>query len=185
MKYDSCDYKDFCEQWCNIDWETEFVDSNIEDMWNIFKCKYESSVEQFAPKKVIKAGKRKKPLWVNSETLHAVKTKHNSWEKYRISRQDNDYKLYCIARNKATKLIRNVKRMYEQAISSKVKDDAKHFWKYVKSKTSVKSTISQLKNEKGDLVDDSKGKADILNDYFSSVFTREDTSNIPDLQQRP
>ena len=69
--------------------------------------------------------------------------------------------------------------------SMKMKDDAKHFWKYVKSKTSVKSTICQLKNEQGDLVDDSKGKADILNDYFSSVFIREDTSNIPDLQQRP
>ena len=187
MKYDSCDYMGFCEQWSNIDWETEFVDSNIEDMWNIFKCKYESSVEQFVPKKVIKAGKRKKPLWMNSETLHAVKTKHNSWEKYRFSRQDNDYKLYCIARNKATKLIRNAKRVYEQGIFSKVKDDAKHFWKYmyVKSKTSVKSTISQLKNEQGDLVDDSKGKAGILNDYFSSVFTRDDTSNRPDLQQRP
>ena len=64
MKYDSCDYIGFCKQWSNIDWETEFVDSNIEDMWNIFKCKYESSVEQFVPKKVIKAGKRKKPLWM-------------------------------------------------------------------------------------------------------------------------
>ena len=95
----------------------------------------------------------KKTLWMNSETLYAVKAKHNSLEKYKISRQDSDYKLYCIVRNNAIKLIRNANRTYEQGIFSEVKNDAQHFWKYVKSKTSVKSTISQLENENGDIVD--------------------------------
>ena len=76
---------------------------------------------------------------MNAETPRAVKAKHNSWGKYKISRQDSDYKLYCIARNTSTNLIRNVKRMYKQGFSSKAKDDAKHFWKYVKSKTFVSS----------------------------------------------
>ena len=59
-----------------------------------------------------------------------------------------------------------------------------HFWKYVKSKTKVKSTIGELKNDKGEFTEDPLGKANISNDYFSSVFTRENPSNIPDVHDR-
>ena len=37
----------------------------------------------------------------------------------------------------------------------------------------------------GNLAFDNKDKADILNTYFSSVFTREDTKNVPDLLVEP
>ena len=44
--------------------------------------------------------------------------------------------------------------------------------------------IDALKNDEGVLVSDSKGKTDILNGFFGSVFTREDPSalSVPEVQ---
>ena len=39
-----------------------------------------------------------------------MKTKHALWEKYKVSRQQNDYKMYCVSRNKVTCSVRNAKK---------------------------------------------------------------------------
>jgi hypothetical protein len=63
----------------------------------------------------------------------------------------------------------------------------KPFWKYVKSKRTdnVHVGVSGIKKN-GILHQDSKAKANLLNDQFKSVFTREDTSerlpNMGDLK---
>ena len=44
--------------------------------------------------------------------------------------------------------------------------------------------MSDLKNENGDLVSSDENKANILNDFFASVFTRENTRDIPDFDKR-
>ena len=53
------------------------------------------------------------------------------------------------------------------------------FWKYVRSKTKVKTGINDLEREDGSFARRDEDKADVLNKFFASVFTREDTSNIP------
>ena len=54
------------------------------------------------------------------------------------------------------------------------------FSKYVKSKTKSKSTIGPLMTKEKKLLTDEKEMAEELNSFFSSVFTREDLSNIPE-----
>ena len=55
----------------------------------------------------------------------------------------------------------------------------------MQSKTKVKGSIEGLESENGDIVTDNHGKANILNDYFTSVFTKENLEEIPDLPLRP
>jgi hypothetical protein len=61
------------------------------------------------------------------------------------------------------------------------KKNNKQFTKYIQSKTNNKSGIGPLAGKDGKRTMDDKEMADILNQQFSSVFTREDTSNIPAL----
>ena len=56
----------------------------------------------------------------------------------------------------------------------------KRLWSYIKSKKLDHTGVSTLKHQ-GSTYTDSQEKADLLTDYFSSVFTHEDTSHIPDL----
>ena len=57
----------------------------------------------------------------------------------------------------------------------------KPFWRYVKSLRRDNSGISPLKQD-GRLHNDSKDKAEILNNQFKSVFTQPYASEIPEPQ---
>ena len=59
-------------------------------------------------------------------------------------------------------------------------ENSKPLWRYIKSKRQDGNGVSPLK-ENGQLHSDSRRKAKILNNQFCSVFTSEDTTNIPKL----
>ena len=58
-----------------------------------------------------------------------------------------------------------------------------YFWKYVQSRNKSETGVSTLKSENGDLVTDDADKAETLNKFFASVFTRENFENIPLLEE--
>ena len=57
-------------------------------------------------------------------------------------------------------------------------------WAYIKSKKQDHTGVGAL-NYQGNSYTDSKDKANIFADYFSSVFTHEDTSHTPELDGAP
>ena len=61
--------------------------------------------------------------------------------------------------------------------------NSKPFWKYVKCKKQDNIGVSPLK-QKGNLISDSKGKADNLVEQFQSVFTKVKDSILPDLSNK-
>ena len=61
---------------------------------------------------------------------------------------------------------------------------SKPLWRYIKSKRQDENGVSPLK-ENGQLYSDGSRKAEILNNQFCSVFTSEDTENIPKLPGPP
>jgi len=60
------------------------------------------------------------------------------------------------------------------------------FYKYVNNKLNGSNGIAPLKNNVGKLVHTDTDKAELLNNYFSSVFTIDngiiDSSRLPDIQ---
>ena len=55
----------------------------------------------------------------------------------------------------------------------------------VREKTKVKEGIHDLATKDGVIITKDEEKANILNSFFVSVFTKEDISNIPVLTERP
>ena len=66
-----------------------------------------------------------------------------------------------------------------------MKTNPKSFWNMVRQKTKVKDGISDLVGQNGQKITDDSKKAECLNDFFVSVFTKEDLTNIPDMPDRP
>ena len=58
--------------------------------------------------------------------------------------------------------------------------NCRQFWKYIRAKHKDASRVSPLLVNDS-LVSDSVGKAAAVSDQFQSMFTREDVSNIPNL----
>ena len=89
------------------------------------------------------------------------------------------YFLYSLARNAVTWATRQAVRQRERVVASKVKTDPKAFFQYVNERTKPKESISNLTREDGSLTSNDSEKADVLLKFFTSVFTNEDTQNIP------
>ncbi|GAB0183106.1 mitochondrial enolase superfamily member 1 [Grus japonensis] len=106
---------------------------------------------------------------MNKEFLGKVKQKKEAqrgwkqgqvaWEEYRETVQ--------AARDQ----VRKAKALIESKLARDVKDKKKSFYRYVSDKTKNRKNVSPLQNETGDLVTQDMEKAEVLNDFFASVFT--------------
>ena len=64
-------------------------------------------------------------------------------------------------------------RSYEQKIAFNIKHDSKSFYAYVRSKQKVQDKVGPLEGSDGNIITEGFLMAENLNEYFSSVFTRE------------
>ena len=101
------------------------------------------------------------------------------WKVYRRTRKDEDYANYKEALNLATTEIRKSKRTFEKILAGNIKNDSKSFYAYVRSKQNVRDKVGPLENNRGNIISEGFQMAEVLNEYFSSVFTTEDISSLP------
>ena len=64
-------------------------------------------------------------------------------------------------------------------MAGNIKNDSKSFYAYVRSKQNVRDKIGPLENNRGNIISEGFQMAEVLNEYFSSVFTTEDISSLP------
>ena len=114
-------------------------------------------------KRMIKARKRlyKKCRSGNDQTIKKKHDKLSQKIKGQLKTKFNDY----------------INGILEENIKSK----PKKFWRFIRSKRNENMGVSPLINSNGKLVTDSKGKADVLNKQYQSVFTQEKTGTLPDI----
>ena len=113
------------------------------------------------------------------EAMKSRKLKQERWNNYRNTPSELNYLRFTIARNNLRTLTRKLRRNHEVAIVSQIKTNPKAFWKYVGSKTKSRSKINNLDKVDGTKATNDQDKANLLNNYFSSVFTVEDLKTIP------
>ncbi|MEW8545747.1 MAG: reverse transcriptase family protein [Candidatus Thiodiazotropha sp.] len=98
----------------------------------------------------------------------------------RMNRKTADnYRMYRIARNNCTNITRTAKRNFEKLIVQDIKTNTKGFWSYVREQTKSRTRMADLKDNQGRIVTDSKEKANLLNNFFASVFVQEPTGPLP------
>ena len=182
--YRKCDLAEFASEWENVDWTSTLENCNTEEMWTLFAQKYDDCVKKYVPKSRPKKGCKPKPLWMTSETLLHIKRKRHVWNKYLATRRTEDFEEYKQVRNGTNDYVKTSKRNYERTISQKVKNEPKQFWRYVKSKTKSVGGVSNLKNEDGVFAKSEAEKAELLNNFFSSVFTKENLETLPEVTDK-
>ena len=107
--------------------------------------------------------------------------KNNIYRRWRNSRDKEDYLSYAKARNQARSSCRKAVRLYEKDIASQIKQNPKHFWR---SKLKVGHGVPNLEREDGTLTETDFDKAEVLNSFFKKVYTLEDDSELPNVEQR-
>ena len=110
------------------------------------------------------------------------------WRRLRRRRTNKTIDDYHRARNSYTEIRREEEENYEKNIVDKYESDPKIFYKYIHGKTKIKNAIQRLKVD-GNIIEDEKDMAQILNDKFRSVFVKNDAyrGEVPshNVDQRP
>ena len=112
-------------------------------------------------------------------TLRLIQRKHRTHTKYLNTKNDDDKSAYNRIRNDVTAQTRNDRLSFERNISKEIKNNNKLFWRYVNANRTSKAAIPDLERPDGSKATTDKEKAEILNEQFSSAFTKEDISSLP------
>ena len=167
-----------------VNWNKLFNGKNTEQSWSNFKSILLENARKHIPKSKINTSFKNPPLWMNHTAKQAIKVKKKTWRKYTSHQTLWSAKKYYEARNSCANQIRAIKKKFEKKIVMEAKSDPKSFWKYVKSQTKYNESIPKLQKVDGTFVETDLDKAEVMNLFFSSVFTKDDASNphLPDRQ---
>jgi hypothetical protein len=138
------------------------------------------------PKKLRRVSSR--PLWMTRNVMRLIRKKKRAWRWYtssEYSRRDyQEYQAYKKVQDEVRKAVKNAKKNFEKKLAKDArKNNTKPFYSYMKKKTSNRVGVGPLKDSTGNLITDDDKMAELLNDFFCSVFTQEDCSNIPETEQ--
>ena len=170
-----------------VDWDGKLNELSLEEMWFEIKDSILEAVRKCIPIITFndqKASRRRKPVWMNDRAMAALRRKKKAYDRYLRSREGMDYIEYVKLRNTAKSEVRNAVRNYEKDIASKAKKNPKAFYRYVNSKIKGRGAIPDLRNSNGSVINENLDKANAFNKFFSSVFTKEDIAELPQLPNK-
>ena len=189
VNYEKGNYKALNETIENTDWPELLRDcqDNVNEQWKVFKNIFYEAEKKFVPrKKVFVNGTKSKKLScpLDRKSLRKIKKKNKIWSKVRKDLTSVEENMqYNRIRNQVRRLTRKAKKSMERNIAKNSKSNPKAFWRYTQSKLKSKSNIPDLLksdcNNTNTFTENDDEKAEVLLNYFSSVFTNE--TNISDM----
>ena len=178
--YFNGNYTAMKEDFNDINWESELRNKNTQHTWDVIHNKLTGLIERHVPKK--KFTHAKQQPWYGREIGNLSNIKRKSWHKYKKDPCADTWQEYTSDRNKLSHTIDRKKSEYENKIATDAKQNPKTFWKYINGKTKNKGKLSVLNDSNNQEISDDFEKAEILNNHFASVFTKEDLINIPEFK---
>lgn len=174
----NADVRKLQEELDNVDWEEELagLEEDVQGSWDKLAEKLTQAQENSVPKKKRRVGN--KPIWMNQNIL---RKKRRLWKTYKETKNYGEFQAYKKAEKMVKDSVRKAKKNFEKNLAKNAKKDCKSWYSYLKTKTSNRVSVGPLKLDEVLVTDDEK-MADILNHFFSSVFTQEDLINLPNLE---
>jgi hypothetical protein len=176
--FEKGDYTNMARELGGIDWKNLLEEKSCEDAWECLHNRIQEAIEKFVPKSK-PPGKKTKPKWMTPELQEKIRKKQTAYRKYMNTREGADYQKYSKLRNQVKWLCRKAVRDHEREIARGAKMNTKAVFSYAKKRMKTKSGVADLTRTDGSTATKSAEKAEVLNEFFSSVFTREDKTSIP------
>ena len=160
-------FKDYIN---NNNWDLFFRNLSSDDAVQKFNKLIIQGQNKFIPLIKIK-NNNKKPKWWSKKISKCVKVKKLLYKKFKRDRSEQNLKSFREQRAVVSELVRKQKYNYEKNLANNANKNLKAFFGYVNSKKLTNESIHKLQNEDGVITQDYSEMVNILNNYFSSVFT--------------
>ena len=170
------------QAFASMDWEDALKDKCGVEAWDFLKEMIEVETEKHVPKKRRRVGSR--PIWMNKNILKLIRKKRRLWRWYaRDGGKDHaSFIAYQNVQKEVKKGVTRAKRNLERKLAKNRKKNNKAFFSHIKKATSNRVSVGPLK-QGDEVVADSGRMATMLNEFFSSVFTDEDTTSLPEVEK--
>ncbi|GAB0176269.1 mitochondrial enolase superfamily member 1 [Grus japonensis] len=152
-----------------IPWDKALQGRGAQDSWLISKGHLLQAQERCIPAKRKSGTNTRRPARMNKELLDKLKHKkeaYRGWKQGRVAWEE-----YRETVRAAREQVRKAKTLIEISLARDVKDNKKSFYRYVSDKRKMRENVDPLWKETGDLVTRNMEKAEVLNEFFASVFT--------------
>ncbi|KFV02308.1 hypothetical protein N340_11981, partial [Tauraco erythrolophus] len=159
-----------------VQWDEALEGRGAQESWLIFKDHLLQAQERCIPTKRKSGRNTRRPAWMNKELLDQLKHKKKAymgwkqgqvaWEEYR--------EIVRVTRDQ----IRKAKALIELNLARDIKGNKKGFYRYVSDKKRSRENVGPLQKETGDLATQDMEKAEVLDDFFVSVFTGKSSSSM-------
>ena len=117
--------------------------------------------------------------------MEKIKEKHHLRRKTIATKDPSVQVEYNRVRKQVRSLTRKITKEYEKGLARDTKQNPNAIWKYINSKSKTKEGIGNLLKDSSDkkavIVETDNEKAEVLAEYFSSVFTKEAPGPTPTL----
>jgi len=180
LDYAKADYVTIKSELSTTCW-SEILRGDAEQMWSTFRDTLTELMNTHVPRRILKDGINRKPQWMSYKALRLIKRKHRLYAKYK----DNKHPAYMKAAREANTEIKRSKRRFEKKLAENIKSDVKSFFSYARNKSQTRSGVGPIRTESGELVSSPADMVDVLNKYFSSVFTKESNKPHPSVEYLP
>jgi hypothetical protein len=119
---------------------------------------------------------------LDQKTITKIKRKHCAWQRNYETKREDHWREYTKLRNQVKSLIRKAHLNFEKDIAKAAKHNPKKLWSYVNSRTKTRSGVASLEIPgTEETTNEPSEQAEILSNYFCSVYTSEQDTNFQGL----
>ncbi|KAI8513198.1 hypothetical protein Bbelb_098370 [Branchiostoma belcheri] len=156
-------------------------DMSVTQKWSDFKDKMKDTMNKHIPSKITSS--RYNLPWFNRNLRRHCRKKQRLYNKAKKTGQEEDWNKYKRVKKGVQKSMRQAHSKYvADILGEAIVDKPKTFWSYIKGLRKDLVGVAPLKVG-NTIISDSGKKAEVLSSQFKSVFTEEDTTDMPSLGQ--
>jgi len=167
--FSKADFNEIRKQLINRNWAADFLFMNTNQRWEHFSNTIRFLIQQYVPfedRRSIKKG----PVWADKCAIKAIRTKRQSWIKFR--KKGCNYEEYTAKAIAAKRSVRRAKKKFEKSLIKNMKTNPRKFYAYLNSKKKNQNRIGPINSDNGHPIEDDIEMAESFNRVFSSVFQR-------------
>ncbi|KFV08192.1 hypothetical protein N340_06134, partial [Tauraco erythrolophus] len=157
-----------------VQWDEALQGRGAQERRLIFKDHLLQAQERCIPTKRKSGRNTRRPAWMNKELLDQLghkKKVYRGWKKGQVAWEE-----YREIVRATRDQVRKAKALIELNLARDIKGNKKNFYRYVSDKKRSREKVGPLQKEIGDLATRDMEKAEVLNDFFASVFAGKSSS---------
>ena len=176
--FDKGDYDKIRAHLSDIEWSNiiEPID-NVDEVYDVIENNLNEVKEKYIPTRSMNFKRR--AFYAPPTLLNKLHLKRTAFKRFKQHPTISNKNIYMKYSNQVRWLSRRAKCDKEKKVAKDAKSNPKMFFQYVNSILKPKENVSSLLKDDGTLTEDDLEKAELLNSFFSSVFTDEDVNNVP------